>query len=267
MTDHITEEPPVLMRRVGSIAIITMNRPKSLNALDFAMAKAFDLAVTQVAAQADVRVLIINGAGRAFMGGGDLNVFHHDLQAAAKTADALIKVFHDIVLGLRSLPIPVVASTQGAVAGGGLGLAMAADLVVAADDSKFVMGYGAIGTSPDGGTSWSLTQLLGIRRAMDILMLGDPVDALSALGLGMVNKVVARADLEAETLKYAQRLAKGAPGAIAKAKSLVYAAATSPMGPHLKREHAGFVASAGTADFREGIEAFFERRPALFQGE
>ena len=201
------------------------------------------------------------------MGGGDLNVFHHDLQAAAKTADALIKVFHDIVLGLRSLPIPVVASTQGAVAGGGLGLAMAADLVVAADDSKFVMGYGAIGTSPDGGTSWSLTQLLGIRRAMDILMLGDPVDALSALSLGMVNKVVARADLEAETLKYAQRLAKGAPGAIAKAKSLVYAAATSPMGPHLKREHAGFVASAGTADFREGIEAFFERRPALFQGE
>ena len=244
MTDHITEEPTVLMRRVGSIAIIRMNRPKSLNALDFAMAKALDLAVKQVAAQADVKVLIINGAGRAFMGGGDLNV-----------------------LGLRSLPIPVVASTQGAIAGGGLGLAMAADLVVAADDSKFVIGYGAIGTSPDGGTSWSLTQLLGIRRAMDILMLGDPVDALSALSLGMVNKVVARADLEAETLKYAQRLAKGASGAIAKAKSLVYAAATSPMGPHLKREHAGFVASAGTADFREGIEAFFERRPALFQGE
>ena len=266
MTDPVVEEPAVLLAIDGPIAHVTLNRPKSLNSLDFGMAEALDAAITAVAGNADVRVMILGGVGRAFMGGGDLKVFHRDLPGAPATADALIKLFHRIIRGLRALPLPVVAATQGAVAGGGLGLAMAADLVIAAADAKFVPAYGAIGTSPDGGTSWSLTQLLGTRRAMATLMLGDTIDAPTALALGLVNRVVPRAELEAEVLKVAQRLAAGAPGALAKVKTLVYAAATSPLDPHLEREHAGFRESAGTADFREGINAFFERRPARFSG-
>ena len=267
MTDSVAEAPAVLLAIDGPIAQVTLNRPKSLNALDFGMAEALDAAITAVAANAAVRVMVLGGVGRAFMGGGDLKVFHRDLPGAPATADGLIKLFHRIIRGLRALSIPVVAATQGAVAGGGLGLAMAADLVIAADDAKFVPAYGAIGTSPDGGTSWSLTQLLGTRRAMATLMLGDTIDAPTALVLGLVNRVVARAELEAEVLKVAQRLAAGAPGALAKVKTLVYAAATSPLDPHLEREHAGFRESAGPADVREGINAFFERRPARFSGE
>ena len=266
MTDYLTEAPAVLLAIDGAIARVTLNRPQSLNSLDFGMAEALDAAITAVAANPAVRVMILGGAGRAFMGGGDLKVFHRDLPAAPATADALIKLFHRIIRGMRALRVPVVAATQGAVAGGGLGLAMATDLVIAADDAKFVPAYAAIGTSPDGGTSWSLTQLLGTRRAIATLMLGDTIDAPSALALGLVNRVVARADLEAEVLTVAQRLAAGAPGALAKVKTLVYAAATSPLDAQLEREHAGFRESAGTADFREGINAFFERRPARFSG-
>ena len=152
MTDYLTEAPAVLLAIDGAIARVTLNRPQSLNSLDFGMAEALDAAITAVAANPAVRVMILGGAGRAFMGGGDLKVFHRDLPAAPATADALIKLFHRIIRGMRALRVPVVAATQGAVAGGGLGLAMATDLVIAADDAKFVPAYAAIGTSPDGGT-------------------------------------------------------------------------------------------------------------------
>jgi 2-(1,2-epoxy-1,2-dihydrophenyl)acetyl-CoA isomerase len=250
----------------GAVARVTLNRPQSLNALDFGMAEALDAAITAVAANHAVRVMILEGAGRAFMAGGDLKVFHRDLPGAPATADALIKLFHRIIRGMRALPVPVVAAVQGAVAGGGLGLALATDLVIAADDAKFVPAYTAIGTSPDGGTTWSLTQLLGTRRAMATLMLGDTIDAPAALAMGLINRVVPRAELAAEVMKVAQKLAAGAPGALAKVKGLVYAAATSPLDPQLEREHVGFREAAATADFREGINAFFERRPALFSG-
>lgn len=263
MTDTATPSP-VLLAIDGPIARITLNLPKSMNALDFAMAGALGDAIDAVAADKAVRVVILAGIGRAFMAGGDLKVFHNDLPGAPATADNLIKQFHRIICGMRALSVPVLAATQGAVAGGGLGLAMAADLVIAADDAKFVPAYTAIGTSPDGGTSWSMTQLLGTRRAMAALMLGDVIDAPTALQIGMVNWVVPRAELEAEATKIAIRLAAGAALALANCKRLVYRAATGPLDEQLDAEHAGFRACAGTADFREGISAFFERRPAKF---
>ena len=211
-----------------------------------------------------IKVLVLDGAGRSFMGGGDLNVFNADLEQAPKAASRLIELFHQSIRCIKRLPIPVIASIQGPVAGGGVGLALACDLIIAADDTKLVPAYGRIGASPDGGTSWSFTQLLGPRRAMEVLMLGDPIEADQALSLGLVNRLVALQDLASATEALAQRLAAGPRIALANIKRLVQQAQRSDLDAHLEAERNCFVDSAATPDFREGITAFFAGRQPIF---
>jgi 2-(1,2-epoxy-1,2-dihydrophenyl)acetyl-CoA isomerase len=260
------ETSPVALIVQNAVARVTLNRPDSLNALDLPMAQALAQALSAVAEDASVRAVILDGAGRAFMAGGDIRLFHDDPGGAPRTADGLIGLFHRTIRTMRSIPVPVIAAVHGAVAGGGLGLALAADLVIAADDAKFVPAYAAIGTSPDGGTTWSLARLADTRRAMALLMLGDPIDAASALSYGLVSQVVRLAELEATAVKMATRLAAGATRALASVKQLVHKAMDTPLDAHLDDEQRHFVAAAGTADFREGVAAFFERRPPRFTG-
>ena len=181
-----------------------------------------------------------------------------------------LRSFERMHAGLRLLaqmPAPVIASVHGQVAGGGLGVALACDLCVAAEETRFTMAYPLIGTSSDCGTSWSLARLVGPRKAMEIAMLSDPIDAPEALRLGLVNRVVPLAQLAAETDALAARLADGAPIALANLKWLVRGASTRSFSEQLDAECERFVACTRTADFAEGVSAFLEKRRPRFCGD
>ena len=248
----------------SGIANVRLNRPDRLNALDFALAENLLAVLKRVDADASVKAVTLTGEGRSFMAGGDLSVFHSAPDKAPEAAAKLIGLFHEIVLLIRNIQPPVVAGVQGAVAGGGLGLALACDLVIAADDAKFIPAYTRLGTNPDGGTTWSITQLIGKRRAMEWSMLGDPMTAEEAAAIGLINRVVPAAKLTEEVAAYARRIADGPAFAFASVTKLVNDASTASFEQQLDAERAGFIAAAATADFREGIAAFFERRPPNF---
>lgn len=260
-------DPAVDISRDGAVAVVRLNRPERLNAMDAAMIVALNAAMAEVSADPAVRAVVLAGAGRSFMAGADISLFQRDLETAPAMAAALIDDFHGMLRTIRAMRKPVVVALQGAIAGGGLGLALACDLGVMADDAQLISGYGKLGTSPDAGTTWSLTHLLGRQRALEVMWLNDPIDAAQAHRLGLVNRVVPAAQVQDEALTLARRLAEEAPGALGRVKALVEAATTSSFDDQLDLEKAGFVASAAEADFREGITAFFERRAPRFTGQ
>ena len=248
------------------IASIRFERPEALNAISVALAQQLLAAVREIQASSRLRVIVLSGSGRAFMAGGDLQAFRSDMSAAQETACAMIEPLHAALRLLAAGNAPVLASVHGAVAGAGMSLALGADLAIAADDAKFGMAYARIGASPDGGGSWHLARLLGLRRATEVAFLADTLDARTALELGLVNRVVPRAELEAETLTLARRLAQGPTRAFGETRRLLRAASLQPLEAQLDCERDAFVRATRTADFAEGVAAFFERRPARFIG-
>lgn len=254
----------VVVERQGAVLTVTMNRPRVLNVLDERMADALLAAFSGIDEDASIRAVILRGAGRSFMAGGDLARFHADLDGAPQTATLLIDRFHALLRQIKAMPQPVIAAVQGPVAGGGIGLAFACDLVVAADDATFLSAYTKLGTSPDGGTTSSLTRLLGPRRALEFVLFNDTIDAGTALGLGLINKVVPAAELAAASEAMALRIVQASAQANSRVKALIQSAGVSSFEAQLDLEKASFVASTATADFREGITAFFEKRKARF---
>ncbi|WP_371422451.1 enoyl-CoA hydratase/isomerase family protein [Tardiphaga sp.] len=248
----------------GAVAILQFNRPERLNAVDGEMIA--DIREALHAAERDpaIRAVMIVGSDRAFMAGADLKLFRDHLDQAPQVAASLIDGFHSMLRAMRAMHTPIVAGVTGSVAGGGLGFALACDLCVMADNAQLLSAYSKIGTNPDAGTTWSLTHLLGRRRALQVMWLNEPINAQEALTLGLVNKVVAPEFLAQETLSLAKRLAAGPRETMGRIKSLVEQACTSDFSAQLDRERAAFVVAAGSDEFREGVTAFFERRPAKF---
>ncbi|MFN3852858.1 MAG: enoyl-CoA hydratase/isomerase family protein [Phreatobacter sp.] len=264
MSDHAEAGDPVLLERHGAVALIRLNRPRQLNVLDPALGRGLVAAVGAAAADDGIRAVVLAGGGRSFCAGGDLSVFHADPDRAPEAAGELIDLFHTALRGIALMPKPVIAAVQGPVAGGGFSLAVACDLVVAAEDATFLAAYTKLGTSPDGGLTWSLTQLIGRRRALDLILTNRRLDAATALAWGLVNAVVPPGTQESEALALADALATGSAGATAAVKRLVGEAAGQSFDAQLDAERAAFVARAATADFREGIAAFVARRPPAF---
>jgi 2-(1,2-epoxy-1,2-dihydrophenyl)acetyl-CoA isomerase len=248
----------------GGLAEITLNRPAQLNVINCDLAERLVAALSAIDQDSSVKVVVLKGAGRAFMAGGDLKDFHEAGERAPDAVKRLIMPFHCIIGSLRDLRVPVIAAVHGAVAGGGLALALACDFVIASADAVFTPAYLRIGTNPDGGTTWSVAKLIGERRALEWLMLGDPMSAQQAADLGLINRVVKREALEEEVRVLASRIASGPAQAQASLKRLVWRATSVPVENQLEAEAAGFTALAATADFREGIAAFFERREPRF---
>jgi 2-(1,2-epoxy-1,2-dihydrophenyl)acetyl-CoA isomerase len=200
------------------------------------------------------------------MAGGDLKDFREAGERAPDAVKRLIVPFHEAVRRIRHARAPVIASVHGAVAGGGLALALACDFVLASADAIFTPAYLKLATNPDGGTTWSVVRLLGERRALEWLMLGEQMPAQRALSLGLINRVVPSEALEQETKILAAQIASGPAQAQASLKRLIWQAATTAFETQLEAEAAGFIALSGTADFREGVAAFFERRKPRFGG-
>jgi 2-(1,2-epoxy-1,2-dihydrophenyl)acetyl-CoA isomerase len=258
--------PPVQLKRDGAIAEILLNRPEVMNAANRELAESFLAACQTIAADQGVRAVLLRGAGRAFMGGGDLAGFHADPEHTEDTANALIRPLNQAVMILAELPVPVIASLHGAVAGAGVSLALACDLAIAADTTKFNLAYSRIGTSPDVSGSWSLPRVVGLRKAMEIALLAENFDAAEALRLSIVNRVVTAADLAAETEALVKRLAEGPTFSYGSIKKLLRSSSENDLRTQMEAERLAFCACARTQDFREGITAFYEKRPARFTG-
>ncbi|MDB5819088.1 MAG: Enoyl-CoA hydratase [Rhizobacter sp.] len=256
-------DAPLTAWRDGAIANIRFNRPAALNAIDVDMAQGMLDACRAIAADKSVRVVVLSGAGRAFMAGGDLPTLRSEPIEGPK---ALIGRIHPALEILAALPVPVLASVQGAVAGAGLGIMLACDLAIAADNARFSIAYPLIGTSADCASSWGLAKHLGLRQALEIALLAEPVDATNALRLGLVNRVVTLAELEAATQAMADRLAASATVALGQLKRLLRTAGERDFEGQLAAEADAFLVCAQTDDFREGVSAFLDKRRATFKG-
>jgi 2-(1,2-epoxy-1,2-dihydrophenyl)acetyl-CoA isomerase len=260
----------VLLTRDGAVATLTLNRPDTLNVLDHAMIDALVAHTAQVAADRDVHVLVVRGAGKHFMAGGDIRIFAAELARPhaerRQGFQRMVERMHAAIENLHRMPQPVVGAVHGAVAGFGLSLMNACDLVVAAEDAYFASAYRQIALSPDGGGTWSLPRLVGARKAMEILLLGERFGAAEAKALGLVNKVVPAADLDAAVAAIVRTLATGPALAQALTKRLVREASTATFSEQLEAEAVSFGECTAHADFDEGITAFLAKRAPRFGG-
>jgi 2-(1,2-epoxy-1,2-dihydrophenyl)acetyl-CoA isomerase len=256
---------PVLHWREGAVAHIRFNRPQALNAIDVAVAEAFLRACEQIAADPQVRVVWMSAEGRAFMAGGDIAAMAGPDPVGV--ANQLIAGMHGGLRLLSQIDAPIVASVQGAVAGGGLGLVLGgADLIVAAEGTRFGVAYPLIGASCDCSTSWSLPRIVGVHRALELALLGDTIDAAEALRLGLCNRVVPAQELEAEAQRLVERLAAGPTMALGRLRRLIRESHQSSFEDQLESEASDFRECAATRDFTEGVNAFLGKRRPNFQG-
>ena len=258
----------ILLERDGALAILTLNRPDALNTLDFGMMRAFVDHMRALCADPSVRCVILRGAGRHFMAGGDLRTFAGELGAPPAARQAfftdVVDGLHGAIEHLRRMPAPVIASVHGAVAGFGLSLVGACDLALAADTAYFASAYRNIGLTPDGGGSYWLPRLVGAKKAAEILLLGERFDAEEALRLGLVNRVVPAAELEQATRAMAAAIIDGPALALGNAKRLLQQSLGASLSEQLHAEALSFGACTASHDFVEGIEAFLAKRPPAF---
>lgn len=261
--------PPILLNIEDAVGHITLNRPEQANVLDEATGQALigvTHELTQACAQGDVRAVLISARGPHFCAGGDIRGF-----AASENMSALldrsIPPLHACIHALSTLSVPVVSAVNGSIGGGGIGIALCADIVLASQSMKLRGGYSAIGLSPDVGVSWTLTRLVGPMRAKHILFTNQILTADQCLAAGLVAEVHADDALMPAAQALVRSLALGASGSLARIKALVDQAASHSLQQHLVMEHIGMVACGASDDAREGVRSFLEKRPARFSAK
>ena len=263
--------PDLLVDIQDNIATLTFNRAEARNALSLEMRAQLRDALHEVEQDRRVRCVVMRGAGGHFMAGGDVKSMASMIEEAPQTIrNTFVNRIHDlhpIMFAMRRMPKPVIASVAGAAAGAGVSMALACDLVVADANAFFTLAYCHIGTSPDGSASFHLPRAVGIKKAMEIALLGDRFDAAQALAIGMINFVAAAGTLEAETDKLTRRLAAGPTHVYGNTKRLLYRSLENEFEAQLQLEAETFADCASRADFREGVRAFVEKRQAKFTGE
>ncbi len=254
---------PLAVDRDGDVVHLHLNRPEALNALDVPLARALAQAARELCADPQVRAVVLSGVGRAFCAGGDLAQMQADPVPVARE---LIEALHEAIVHLNALRSPVLASVHGVVAGAGVSLLLVCDLAIAAEGTRFNLAYVNVGASCDGGSSWSLPRVVGLRKAFEIALLGETLDAAEALRLGLVNRVVPVAELEAQTRRLAQQLASGPTRALGEMKQLLRGSQQASLREQLDAEAAAFLRCAATQDFNDALSAFIGKRPARFAG-
>lgn len=248
-----------------AIGQLTLNRPDAANAIDLPLAREL-VSVAERCEAGDVRAVLVRGAGRMFCAGGDLGSF----AAAGTGLPALIReladTLHEALARFARMDAPLVAAVNGAAAGAGMSLVCMCDFALAGESAKFTMAYTAAGLSPDGSSTWFLPRSIGVRRAKELMLTNRRLSAAEAAEWGIVNRVVPDADLDAEASKLAATLAAGPTRAFGSVKRLLLSSANAGLEAQLAAETDGIAAMTGTADGREGIAAFLEKRRPAFSG-
>ncbi|MGB9179038.1 MAG: enoyl-CoA hydratase-related protein [Pyrinomonadaceae bacterium] len=251
-----------------AVATLTLNRPGALNALTLVMGQEFRSAFGE-AQERGARAIILTGAGRAFCAGGDLREMQKMAEQEGRIEaffDKPLRFIHECVLLIRQTPLPVIAAVNGPASGAGCNLALACDIVLAAESARFNEAFIKIGLTPDCGGTFILPRLVGMKRAAEMLMTGDVVDAQRAAEMGMINSVVADEELMSEARNLAIRLASAPTAAIGRIKQLLEESAGNDYVAQLELEHKMQLQSGQTKDFKEGVAAFIEKRPPKFVG-
>ncbi|HSE33585.1 MAG TPA: enoyl-CoA hydratase-related protein [Pyrinomonadaceae bacterium] len=252
----------------SNVCLLTLNRPERLNALTTEVANELQDAV-KAAVQNGARAIILTGAGRAFSAGGDLREMREIASRAGDVGaffDEPLRRLNDLVLLLRNTPVPIIAAVNGVASGGGCNLALACDLVFAAESANFNQAFIKIGLSPDIGGTFILPRLVGWKRAAELMFTGDMVTAKGAFEMGMINGVVADNELMDQVKSMAQKLANSPTAAIGQIKRLLEASAVNDYAQQLQLEREAQIESGKTSDFVEGVTAFLEKRPPKFTG-
>jgi enoyl-CoA hydratase/carnithine racemase len=251
-------DDPAVLQVDGPIATITLNRPAAFNSIDLSIAKKLEQLAAEIEASSDIRVLVIEGEGRAFCAGGDLQTI--GAAAAANTlapvVGELLQHYHAFIAKLRRMPKIVLASVHGSAAGAGMSLAFVADLCIAAEDARFTPAYAKLGVSPDGGGTVGLAASVGSRRALQIFLAEDSFSAAQAHEWGLVAKVVPAVELKAATRELALRLAQNAPAGLATTKALIYSAPNTPVEQQLDAERDGIIDGMQSDEFRAAVKKF-----------
>ena len=251
-----------------NVCVVTLNRPERLNALTVEVANELKAAINS-AVNDGARAIVLTGAGRAFCSGGDIREMQ-DIAARAGDVGAFfdepLRELNELVALIRKAPLPIIAAVNGVASGGGCNLALACDLVFAADSAKFNQAFIKIGLSPDIGGTFILPRLVGWKRAAELMFTGEMITARSASEMGMINGVVADAELMSQVMSLAQKLANAPTAAIAQIKRLLEASAVNNYEGQLELERQAQVQSGKTKDFVEGISAFLEKRSPKFTG-
>ncbi len=251
-----------------AVAIITLNRPDALNALSLQLTQDLREAINK-AIREKTRAVVLTGAGRAFCSGGDLREMQSMWQKEGRIEAFLeepLKALHDVILLIRETPIPFVAAVQGVCAGAGTNFAMACDIIITAENATFNEAFVRIGLSPDCGGSFFLPRAVGEKLAAEMFMTGETLTAERAEKIGMINRVVASENLMEETMKMAKKLALAPTGSIGRIKQMLNASFSNDLSQQLDLEHESQIASGKSSDFKEGVQAFFEKRQPNFTG-
>lgn len=251
----------------NGIVTVTLNRPDRLNAFVGHMRRDLAEALEEAGSDPHVRVLVLNGEGRAFCAGGDVQfmaelVERNDTEEFARILGAARRV----ILAIRQMTKPVIASIEGPASGAGFNLALACDLRIASSNATFSQSFVKLGFHPDWGGTYFLPRMVTSNIACELFFLGDTIDAPEALRLGLINRVVAPEELAAETRKLAERLREGPAVSIAAAKHAVYASEHDGLEKMLQYEVEAQLRCFESEDGREGVRAFIEKRPPRFTG-
>jgi 2-(1,2-epoxy-1,2-dihydrophenyl)acetyl-CoA isomerase len=257
--------PAVISDSHEGIATITLDRPNALNAFDRAMKEELLAALKTADRDPAVRVIILTGAGRAFSAGQDLR--ERQAPGALDLGSELRERYNPIVLAMRRIEKPIIGAINGVAAGAGCSIALACDLRIAAESATFIEVFGRVGLVPDTGSTWFLPRLVGFARAAELIYTAEPIDAATAERIGLVNRTVPAGRLMEEARLLASRLAEAAPLALALAKRALNRALETGLADALEYEAQMQSIAGRSADHREGVAAFVEKRPARFTGE
>jgi 2-(1,2-epoxy-1,2-dihydrophenyl)acetyl-CoA isomerase len=256
----------IIFEKNDGIAKITLNRPDAANGINLALAKELMTAASDCENDPSVRAVILTGNGKLFSAGGDLKSF-----ASATSASGLLKeitfYLHGAVSRLARMNAPVIVAVNGTAAGAGFSLAVAGDIVLAADSAKFTMAYTAAGLSPDGSSTYFLPRLIGLRKTQELMITNRRLSAEEALEWGAINRVVAAKDLQAEAQALAQQLANGPTQAFGAVKQLLQATFNNGLETQMEQEADAIASMTLLSDGQEGISAFIEKRAPVYTGQ
>ncbi len=255
----------ILYAQDEGVLTITLNRPDTLNAFNGLMGSELLDALKKAERDPEARCVVLTGAGRAFSSGEDLKA--RQAEGITEFGSTLRNRYNPIVLRIRNMDKPVLGSINGVAAGAGCSLALACDLRIASEKARFIEVFVRVGLVPDSGSSFLLPRLVGLGKALEMAFLGDEVGAEEALRIGLVNRVVPPEELERATRELALRLAKGPTKAIGLAKRAMNRALTMDLEELLEYETHGQEIAGASADYKEGVAAFTEKRQANFTGK